>query len=210
MSQIYWVAFRVALLILLCSILLGAGLIWHSQFFLEQKKQQLDSAEQALRDIEDLNSSSQEAVDIIQSSYPRYQNLKQQGLLNTEQRLFWINRLHHLQDQLQLAELRFTFSEQQRYALPGLVLDERFQLFVTNMDLNIAVSHSVALLQFLHALEQQQDDLLNIQNCTIDRQRDSQQALQQGGKKQSANIKARCRLQWFTAKIDTETDGDTE
>jgi len=195
-----WQLLRVPLTIILLILGSSAGISFHSYHFLQQQQNEKKQAENALENIENLQEESQIGLEILQKSYPQFQELGKQGVMQSEQeqRLYWINRLHELKYQQGLKQLSYRFSQRKNYALPHLILDQRFQLYVTDMDLDFSLQHSQRVLDFIQALLAEKPQLLKLHSCTLQRQHNLEQALKQHD---SANLQAHCRLQWFTIKI---------
>jgi len=195
-----WQLLRFPLIIILLILSTGAGISFHSYHFLKHKQTEKKQAENALKNIESLQEESQIGLEILQKAYPHFQELSKQGVMESEQeqRLYWINRLHELKYQQGLKQLSYRFSQRKSYALPHLTLDQRFQFYVTDMDLDFSLQHSQSILDFIEALLIEKSQLLKLHSCTIQRQHNLEQALKQHD---SAHLQVHCRLQWFTIKI---------
>lgn len=199
--DIDWQRLRKPLIVIILVLSVSIGLVWHSYYLLNQTQADKIKAETALKNVENLQEESQIALEILQQSYPNFQRLKQQGVMadEQEQRLYWLNRLHQLKEQFKLKQLSYRFSQQKTYVLPQLLWDQRFHLYVTDMDLDFNLQHSQDLLNFVQTLAQEKPALLKLQSCILQRKHTLQQALQQHD---SANLQAHCRLQWFMVDID--------
>ncbi len=201
--QINWQRLRRTLFFLGLTLGISAILVWHSYYFLLQKQKNKQRILEALEQIENLQEQSQIALEILQQSYRQFNLLQAQGVMEIEQeqRLYWLNRLHQLKSRHQLTKLSYRFSQRKSYALPHLILDQRFKLYVTDMELDFSLKHSQNLLDFLNALAIKKPSLLKLKSCTLQRQHSIEQALQQ---QNNAHLQVHCQLQWFTTEIKTQ------
>lgn len=192
-----WGLLKHALIALGVIILSGSGwLYWNFEFRATVQKQ-LKISQDKYRKTEELYSEGEEAVKIIESSYPRFEVLKNRGFVGQEQHLQWIDQLHQLKQELNPHFMKYEISAARNYTVEGLTIADKFHVYETTMMLEIGLLHELDLFKMLDTLENKQPaGLFSVKECQLQRtgagMTDPNQAL----------LKAKCTLQWYTVSID--------
>ena len=159
--------------------------------------------------VESQYSRLQETLEIVNNLYlEKFNQLKSEGffingtrLTLQEQYLKTSSELKLILSQLPLFKQAsdYTFSNQERYTIPGHDQESEFKIYKREINLKLGVLHEGDVLKSIETIEFQKfAGLFNLQNCDIKRNRDD------------INIKdvskpyfnANCVLAWYVSLID--------
>ena len=159
--------------------------------------------------VESQYSRLQETLEIVNNLYlEKFNQLKSEGffingtrLTLQEQYLKTSSELKLILSQLPLFKQAsdYTFSNQERYTIPGHDQESEFKIYKREINLKLGVLHEGDVLKSIETIEfQKLAGLFNLQNCDIKRNRDD------------INIKdvskpyfnANCVLAWYVSLID--------
>lgn len=199
-ADIDLIALRPALILFGCCLLLGGTLLAISFGFRNGQLDQMDSARAELRRLVTGYRDAVRAEYIVRTQYSRYQALQARGFVGEEPRLWWIENLRELGVHTGVPAIRYQLEH--RRPQPGPLLpvtgeasldDAALQLFASPMQLRLDLHHEVELLDFLDLLEARAIGLFDIERCDLQRLHNDTEP-----KLDAANLRAECRLLWFT------------
>lgn len=174
---------------LMASLAIGASLYLRNT--MGDEKRALDDRLQAL--VQDYQALVK-AERIIETLYGRYQALEKQGFIGDEPRLRWLETLRRKGEESGIMAMQYRLHEQQAYPGPPSLDSGPYQLYVSTMDLQVDALHEGDLLLFLDRLYDQENGLLAVEGCTLQRQGGDELLSGQ------ANVRADCKLSWFTIR----------
>jgi len=193
-------ALRPALILFGCCVLLGGTLLGASFMYRNDQLSQMENARASLRQSISGYRDAVRAERIVRTRYGRYQALQARGFIGTEPRLWWLENLRELGMQTGVPAIRYQLEH--RRARPGPLLPAMaeagtggggLQLYASPMQLRLDLRHEGELLDFLEQLEGRGIGLFDIERCNLVRlHNDPEPRLDE------ANLRAECRLLWFT------------
>ncbi|MCB1743617.1 MAG: hypothetical protein KDK91_24795 [Gammaproteobacteria bacterium] len=200
-SDVDWGYLRGALIALALSLGIGGALYFYSYDF-------ADSASNAYRRHHARMIASRtryqtldEEERIIDEFLPKYRALESQGLIGREQRLDWIEKLREAARDVGLPSLRYSIAAQQEYEEGSGVSTGSFKIYASRMDLEMGLLHEGDLYAFLAQIDAKAAGRFSIKSCELKR---VQPELDMSGT--SANLTARCALDWLTLHKPTEAE----
>ena len=125
----------------------------------------------------------------IRAFAPRFQALRQRGLIGEENRLAWIDAIRLSQQRRHLLPLSYEIGAQQVLKVPLPLTMGQYELRGSKMQLHMDLLHEMDLLNFFDDLRQ--SGYFAVQDC----------ALKRGGAAstgQTASLSADCSLLWLT------------
>lgn len=134
-----------------------------------------------------------ESKKILLDYYPRYLDLKNQGLLAQEQRLRWVESLDQAKKQLRLPGLYYEISEIKPYTPPFPFNNPNLSLYTSKMLLRIKGFHEEDFFRLHQALKKSAVGLFNTQHCKFQRYEFPFKNITN-----TPNINIECELFWFS------------
>jgi hypothetical protein len=197
-GTIEWAVMRGALATLLSISALSASLVYGAHYYLDHSHQRESKAQQELEQMEKLYAEGREAVEILESAYPRFRDFYARGFIGDEQRLLWINHLHDLESAVDIPALQYQIANTETaLKIPGLTLAEDFTVYQNDMEIELGLLHEEDLFRVIKALRAQKTaGLFSVEHCTLE-------PLKSGGNygAQAANFQAKCTLKWVYARL---------
>lgn len=209
--KIDWHALRGALIILLLSVLFGAGLIVAN---LQYRKYQ-DTLERghrnALREIQAEYGKVQEALELVgKGYYETFNKLTEQSffqekpaLTMEEQRLQMVSEIKAIISKLPKfpTPTSYELAEQTLYTVPDISVEPQLKTYETKLILKMGLLHEEDMLKLITAIEfQQLPGLFNLQKCELKRIQETIDVKNVS----RAYIEASCVLAWYTSTIQME------
>lgn len=186
-------------LLLLATLLIGASLQFRNAMS-DEKHFQEGKVKELIQDYQELIK----AEHIIETLYGRYRSLEQQGFIGGEDRLQWLEALRRTGDESGIMGMQYRLHEQHPYT-GALPLDSGpYQLYASVMELQVDALHEGDLLVFLERLYDAGEGLPAVDGCTLLRLN--------GGEVTpgEANVRADCRLSWYTIRAGVDEDTEEE
>jgi hypothetical protein len=197
--SIEWRAIRLPLIMLIIVGVLSLTAIYGSQYYLQQTQARQKKASEALERVSNLHEETRKAVDIINSSYARFETLYQRNFIGDEQKLLWVNQLHQLESLVSLPYLQYDIGkDEKRLTIDEdiFTLDDDFHVYESHMTLKIGLVHEGDLFRLFATLKEQKPaGFFSVESCDLDRQ------IEKDYSARRANINAICQLKWYTARI---------
>lgn len=187
-------ALRKPLLFSVTLLITGVALIFGSVQFRDSmftdKRHQEEKVQELVNDYQELINSER----IIETLYDRYKTLKKLGFIGTEPRLQWLESLRRTGEDSGVMAMQYNLHAQHPFFQQLPLDDGNYQLYTSTMDLQVDVLHEAHLLDFLDRLYGSGIGLLDIQGCTIQRLGSN------GVQPNEANVRADCKLSWYTIR----------
>jgi hypothetical protein len=200
-EDVDWPILIGALLTLGVSLAVG-GLIVGASFYFESKMEREFNANNALfQDISRRYLSVDEEEKLIKKFYPRFVELYEEGVIGREQRLNWLEVLRAAGEYKRLPGLNYEIKSQSVYVPQFPAVLGRYQLYSSDMLLNMQLLHEVDLLDVLDFMDKNAQGLYSVSECRFSR---AGQDITMTA--HASNITTRCDLSWFTIKLADGTE----
>jgi hypothetical protein len=200
-EDVDWSILIGALLTLGVSLAVG-GLIVGASFYFESEMEREFNANNALfQDISRRYLSVDEEEKLIKKFYPRFVELHEEGVIGREQRLNWLEVLRAAGEYKRLPGLNYEIKSQSVYVPQFPAVLGRYQLYSSDMLLNMQLLHEVDLLEVLDFMDKNAQGLYSVSECRFSR---AGQDITMTA--HASNITTRCDLSWFTIKLADGTE----
>lgn len=191
-----WSIMRGCLTILITSLLLGGLLISSSFYFKEQMKKEYVRNNAGFQSISQRYLAVDEEEKLIKKYYPRFIKLYNQGVIGKEHRLNWIEVLRSAGEAIMLPSLSYEIKSQNIYTPAFSVNLGRYQIFSSEMSLDMQLLHEGDLFSLLESLDKNAKGLYSMSRCSMDNKLSgTTDAIS------AANISVKCDVIWFTIKL---------
>ncbi len=195
-EDIEWPLLRGALAILVASIAVSSLLIWGSYYFRGKMKLEFIRNNAQFQSISQRYLAVDEQDKLIKRYLPKFVTLYNNGVIGHEQRLNWLEVLRKVGDKLRLPGLSYEIHSQSQYSPDFPVTLGHFQLYSSQMTLNMHLAHEGDLLNLLGILDRKAEGSYSVQSCKMNR---SGNVIIMDPDK--SNITVKCELDWFTIKL---------
>lgn len=192
-ASIDWSYLKNALIKTFIIVLAGVLLYLTSWQFLSVKMHVHKNNLQELEQLKNAYGLLIESKKILLDFYPRYLDLKNQGLLAQEQRLRWVESLNQAKTQLLLPDLYYEISEIKPYTPPFPLNTPNLNLYTSKMLIRIKGFHEGDFFRLNEALRKNAMGLFNTQHCKFLRYE-----FPFKNKANTPNINIECELFWFS------------
>jgi hypothetical protein len=195
LAEVDWRLLRGALVLLTASLVVSAVVVVGSYQFWDAMDRTYRRESAKLLSIRSRYQTIDEEERLIEIFLPRYQALEARGVIGREQRLDWIETLRTASADLKLPELRYSINTQNEYQADFPLQTGAFQVYVSEMTLDLGLLHEGDLPALLDRLEHDATGLYRVSRCSIDRIREPV-----GLDPTQPNLRAACTLEWLTVK----------
>lgn len=195
LAEVDWNILRGALLLLFVALLITGGVLGASLHFLDKKERNYQRARGAMLAARAQYQNIDEEERIIANYLPQFRELESAGMVGDEKRLDWIDALRKAASRVELPSLSYVIDSQERYRselpLPASV----FQVYSSNMALDLGLLHEEDLHALLGDLDRNAEGFYTVAHCDLRRTQ-----LQFTQKPDAVNLSAKCGLRWLTIK----------
>ena len=182
--------------------LVASALIVGGSFYFEKKMElEFNRNNAAFQDISRRYLSVDEEEKLIKKFYPRFVELYNDGVIGREQRLNWLEMLRAVGEHKRLPGLNYEIKSQSVYSPQFPAVLGRYQLYSSDMSLNMQLLHEVDLLDVLEFMDKNAQGLYSVSECRFSR---AGQEITMNA--HIGNIVTRCDLNWFTIKLADGTE----
>lgn len=200
-SKIDWTVLRGSIGVFCICLLVGGILLGASYYFREEMETEYRNHHARFRDVSRKYLAVDEEERIIESHYPEFVRLYKAGILGREHRLSWVESLRNAADRIQLPTMNYRINSQTVYA-PEFPIDlGAFDIYVSEMDLDLGLLHEGDLLSLFEALNEDAEGLYTVSRCEAKRVNED---IEFDSKR--AAINAVCRLNWYTVDLKGERE----
>jgi len=190
-----WAIMRGALITMLFSVLASAGLIGGSMYYKQAMDEDYRQQHRRYLSMSGKYLTVDEEERTIQSYYPLYQRMQDEGIIGDEQRLGWLGSLRAAAEKVDLPSMRYEISARSPYT-PDFPVDLGiFHLFASDLTLTLGLFHEGDLISVLDELEGSTPGLFRVGECGMQR---AHKGIQHNP--EVANITAKCKLRWLTLR----------
>ena len=200
-KDIDWSIIRGALIGLLLSIVVSSSLVVGSNYFKEAMNREYNMRNALFMNISQRYLAIDEEERQIRTFLPEFVNLYRKGVIGEEQRLNWIEMLRESESSIKLTALVYTISSQ-RHFTPAFPADlGRFQLYASEMTLQLSLLHEGDLLNLLESMDKRANGIFSVNNCKF-----SKTGSIVLDNPKAVNITVDCNLDWYTIKLADGTE----
>ncbi|MBS1210955.1 MAG: hypothetical protein H6R19_3353 [Proteobacteria bacterium] len=186
---------RFAILASILLLFLCAGLLWNSRLQLTQARTELTALRTATTEIQQRYQKALAETPEIRQTLARFTQLRQDGMIGTENRLDWANALRTISQSRHISKFEFTLGPQGR--LEQFDTGGSFRFKTSPMQLNMHILHEGDLLRIL-------SDLRNIPSAMILPRHCKLGELDSDINPGDARLLAECTLDWVTVEAPTD------
>ncbi len=200
-EHIDWACLRGGVLFFLGATVLGGSIMALGYYFERRMAQQHQLAQSQFQEISARYLAVDEEKALIKTYFSQFLRLNEIGVLGEEQRLNWIEVLGDAGDQVKLPALGYEITAQRQHT-PGFPITlGRYSLFVSNMNLDMALLHEGDLFRLLGVLNARAHGRYTVSRCQLTRN-----FAEVTDNMDAANVNALCELQWFSVKLASGED----
>ena len=200
-EDIDWSILTGALITLTASLLVGGLIIGLSYYFENRMELEFNTNNAKFQEISRRYLSVDEEEKLIKKFYPRFVDLYNEGVIGREQRLNWLEVLRAVGEHKRLPGLNYEIKSQSVYSPQFPAVLGRYQLYSSDMSLNMQLLHEVDLLDVLEFMDKNTQGLYSVSECRFSR---AGQEITMNA--HTGNIVTRCDLNWFTIKLADGTE----
>lgn len=200
-EDIDWSVLRGALLTFSVCLLLSGGIVYGGFYFRDKMNVQYRLHNGNFQSISQRYLAVDEEERIIKRFYPRFIDLYNEGIIGREQRLNWLEVLRASGEELKLPGLTYEISSQSLYTPTFPISLGRFQLYSSQMTLNMQLLHEGDLLRLLDFIDEKAQGMFSVSDCQLSR---AAQGINISA--EAANVQGRCTLHWFSIKLADGTE----
>ncbi len=194
-ADIEWSMLRGALIGLAIALAVAVGVLGVSYHFWESADKSLKSAQRLLNNSRAKYRTVDEQEATINTYYPQFQALENQGIIGSERRLDWVENLRRLDETLKLPRLTYSIDTREAFTPEFPVPGGAYQPFSSEMNLTLGMLHGQDLFELLSRLDESAQGLYSVDSCNLKRRRDTP-----GPSAKESHVTSNCVLRWFTIK----------
>lgn len=197
-ADIDWGMLRGALIAMVVSVVVSGTLVGTSYYFWEKVDKSYSRVLVELRKVRDRFHQVDEEEEMIAAYLPRFQALEGEGIIGREHRLNWIESLREASQRKRLPALSFVIDSQEAFD-PEFPLAESdvFEVYTSEMQLDMGLLHEGDLLSLLRELERDAKGLFSVASCRMLRAAERVDAEPDPSK---AHVNSSCSLRWYTIR----------
>lgn len=181
-------------LVLCAAALISAAFLYASGEYAAQTLKDRRDAQAQLNKARSQLTATQEDRENMAAYAGEYVILNEYRILGDGQRLDWMEGLERLRRQQLVASFRYNISPQKPHEATPPINSGNFDVFYSEMSLELDLLHEGQLLKFLIALHDQVKGHYQLEACTLQRLAPAQEA------EGAPQLKATCRGGWITLK----------
>jgi len=200
-EDIDWSILVAALVTLGICLVVGGSIVAGSYYFENRMELEFNRNNALFQDISRRYLSVDEEEKLIKKFYPRFVELYETGVIGREQRLNWLEVLRAVGEHKRLPGLNYEIKSQSVYSPQFPAVLGRYQLYSSNMSLDMQLLHEVDLLDVLDFVGRNAQGLYSVSECRLARS-----GTEIAMNPRSGNITTQCDLNWFTIKLADGTE----
>ncbi|MBF0626801.1 MAG: hypothetical protein HQL91_01130 [Magnetococcales bacterium] len=204
-ARIEWRLLTRAMVLLLVALVSGIGMILVGWHYLDDANLVLDKLRRSIVALQNNLLQQEEQGRVLAMIQPRYDALRQQGVIGPEPRLQWVESIREAEAALKLpVPIKYKLDPARAYT-PGYPVppSQDYQLFASRMEMTIGMLHEGDLLALIAFLAQKKAGLIQFTQCRMQPQSDAKPA-GKAGSRFKVNVQATCQVEWFNFR-ETES-----
>ena len=200
-KDIDWNIIRGALIYLVLTIIISSSLVVGSYYFKEAMKKEFNMHNALFMNISQRYLAIDEEEKQIKTYLPEFVALFNKGVIGEEQRLNWVEVLAEAEASVKLPSLAYTINSQRTYTPAFPVNFGKFQLYASEMSLQLVLLHEGDLLNLFENMNKRAHGIFTVNSCTFIK---SGSIIMDNPK--AANIAVDCNLDWYTIRLADGTE----
>ena len=201
LKDIDWSIIRGALIGLMLSIIVSSSLVVGSYYFTDAMNRDYNMRNALFMNISQRYLAIDEEAKQIKTYLPEFIELYSKGVIGQEQRLNWMEMLKESESSIKLPALAYTVDSQRTYVAAFPVDLGRFQIYASEMTMQLSLLHEGDLLRLLDGLDKKVSGLFSVNNCKFSKSGDIVL-----DNPKAANVTVDCNLDWYTIKLADGTE----
>lgn len=186
-------ALRAAWILLVLSIVAGAGIVAGSQWYYEKEKRDSATFGKRLQEAGSRVEGARRERDSLQESSEVFRTLVDRGLLQAERRLDLVELVNALRARHQLSALDYEIAPQRALQLGGGRVFASVDVLASRVKLKARALHEADVIGFMDALTRTPQGFYPVDRCVMRRVEASPDSIQ-------PRVEADCTLEWITLK----------
>ncbi|MBI2969376.1 MAG: hypothetical protein HYY36_01380 [Gammaproteobacteria bacterium] len=191
-----WSILAGALATLVVSLVVGGVLVAGSHYFQKKMALEYNRNNAQFQAISQRYLAVDEEEKLIKKFFPNFIGLYNGGVIGHEQRLNWIEVLRASGDDIGLPSLTYEIKSQSPYLPDFSVSLGRFQLYSSQMTLNMQLLHEGDMISLFDLLDHRAAGVFSVSACKFTR---AGRVLDMNPSR--GNVFGRCELNWFTINL---------
>jgi hypothetical protein len=147
----------------------GAAALAVSQSYLDSAKRTRDATRASRVSAQERVLRVSEEEREIRESLVDYERMRENGMLNEQNRIEWIESIARIKNSRKLFEIRYRIEAQRPLDYPGVVAASAADLVVSRMKLQMLLLHEEDLLNFLADLQAAKKAYVSVRKCAVTR-----------------------------------------
>jgi len=191
-ESIDWAVLRGALIILLTVSVLGSAIVIAGYYFYQSMNDEYRTAQSQFKRISERYLKVDEQEALIRKYYPEFKKMYKQGVIGSERRLDWLESIQQVTDSLKIPGLRFEIGSRQMGHTDWPIDTGTFQLYSSNMKVNLKMPHELDLLRLLDRMQRLNSGFFSVSDCKMSRDDDIDIS------NSKPNVSASCNIKWYS------------
>lgn len=196
LENIDWSVLRGALITFLTVGIIAVAVAVAGYFFYQSMYQDYRSAQSQFNRVSDRYLKVDEEEALIKKYYPAFKTLYEQGIIGSERRLDWLESLQQVTDSLEIPGLRYEIGSRQMGQVEWPIETGAFELYSSNMKVNLDMLHELDLLRLLDRMERLNTGFFSVSDCDMKRSRSIDTTASE------PNVSASCNIKWYSLALN--------
>jgi len=197
--KIDWLYIRNAVFTLAVSLVICALLFIFSNNYYHKTKTQYDQQLSSYHQIQNRYQAALEDVRLLHTFSIPYQKLVKQGLIGNEHRLYWVETVRKIAEDLKLKKVTYRIDPQTTYTANFLENSGEIGVYASRMTLKLDLLHEGDLLYLIDGLNKKIPGSFHVNKCNLKRSQDKFVM-----HPSNTNLFADCEFTWFTLKTNSD------
>lgn len=174
-----------------------------SNHYYQDNKMLYAAQRTAYAEITERYNAALEDVRLLESFRGPYQKLVRQGLIGDEHRLYWVETVREIAEDLKLKKVTYRIEPQTIYSADFLNDLGDVRVFASRMTLQLDLLHEGDLLYLIERLNIRAPGSFHVNQCNLRRTQDKFIM-----HPSNTNLFANCEFTWFTLKAAAQMSAD--
>ncbi len=199
-EAIEWRLLRLPLLTLALTLGLAGALLYGAERYEDAAQSEYLRSRARLHGVVALYRTAENDRSLYSQYVARFEDLKRRGVIGAEPRLNWVEALEQVNQDLRLPVLRYEIEPQRPLAFEAQRFDSRIlHAFRSTMRFEAGLLHEGDLVSLLDELRRLTNGRFEVRDCEIELSNPARGIVFDP---RTANLLARCALDWYTLQIE--------
>ena len=194
MADINFSLLRDRLLIFVASLLVCGVLLALSYYLIAESRELNRQVGSTARSYKNSTTALFANKALVEKFYGGFKEISDEGFLDKEKRLVWIETLEGTAKRLQLSSLGYQIDPQKKVGSERFAIPANVELFQSTLSFETSLLHEGDLVALIDDLAQVSSGLLVLEHCQISRKNENLLLSKEH------NFTSICNLSWYTAR----------